>query len=171
MTEPVTGRKWPAGPFVLDLDRLEPLSPSDLASLEDRDSVSIGMANGPCSGPSLAAAVAVDLLVVGPDTTFGQPGPWVDVVIRRGVGISGRKVIAYLAMSNRQIDAATALQWGLVNVISPDPTDEAQRLADEIALRSSVAVEVMVTQARRGAAADYVRIGVETLGWRSGDGE
>jgi len=169
MAETVTGPVWPAGSIVVDLDQIEPFAPSDLALLESRDSVSIGAVSGRCVGPALAAAVAVDLLVVGPEATFGRPELWTDVVIRRGVGISGRKVMAYLAMTGRLIDAATALRWGLANLISADPVEEAQRLADEIGRRSPVAVAAIVAQARQGAAADYLRAGVEEISGRMAD--
>jgi enoyl-CoA hydratase/carnithine racemase len=166
MAELVTGPAWPPRPFVVDLDRLGPLTPADLASLESLDSVSVGVATGLCSGPALAAAFAVDLLVAGAGASFGRPGIWTDLMIRRGKGISGRKVMAYLAMTGRSIDSATALRWGLVNLISDDPADEAQRLADQIAQRSAVAVAAILAQARRGAAADYVRSGVTGTGRR-----
>ncbi|MFQ5516890.1 MAG: hypothetical protein ACE5E8_04885 [Acidimicrobiia bacterium] len=160
MAERMTGPPWPQGPFVLDLDHLDRMSMASLASLESRSSVSIGATAGRCEGQALAAAMAVDLLVAGPHATFGHPGTWANAVIRRGTWIGGRKVMAYLSMTDRVIDAALAVRWGLVTAMADDPTAEASALAGEIARRSTVAVATIVGQAHRGASADYARAGV-----------
>jgi enoyl-CoA hydratase/carnithine racemase len=150
-----TGAPWPGGPLVVDLDRLGGLSLDDLEALERRTEVSIGAVSGACEGPALATALAVDLLVAAPGATFGRPGDWSDVVIRRGTGVAGRKVTAYLALTGRTIDAELARTWGIVSRIADEPLAAAATLADEIAARSPRAVATILRQAHGGAAADY----------------
>lgn len=155
MAEVRTAAPWPRGPLVVDLDGLVGLSLDDLEALERRPEASIGAVSGACEGPALAAAMAVDLVVAAPGATFGRPGDWSDVVIRRGTGISGRKVTAYLAMTGRTIDAELALTWGLVSRVADEPLAAAATLAEEIGARSPRAVATILRQAHRGAAADY----------------
>lgn len=156
MAEVRAGAPWPEGALVVDLDRIEAVTIADLEALERRTSVTIGAVTGSCEGPALAAALAVDLLVAGPDATFGRAGDWADVVIRRGTGIAGRKVAAYLALTERTIGAELARTWGIVSRIAEDPLAAAAQLADEIDARSPRAVATILRQAHRGAAADYV---------------
>ena len=147
---------WPAGTLVVDLDGMQSVSIADLEALERRSSASIGVIVGECEGPALAAALAVDLLVASPQATFGRAGAWADVVIRRGAGIAGRKVAAYLALTERTIDAELARTWGIVSRVADDPAVTAAALADEIEARSPRAVATILRQAHRGAAGDYV---------------
>lgn len=154
----VTGPPWPDGPSIIDLDALVRhgvVTLADLARLEMHTAPSIGIARGACTGAALATAMAVDFLVAGPQATFGDPGSWVDIVVRRGVGIIGRKAVAYLAMSGRSIDADLAHLWGLVTNVSPEPTEEAASLLGRLSERSGLAVATILTQAHRGSRADY----------------
>lgn len=156
MAEVRTGAPWPADAVVVDLNRLDVVTIADLEALERRSSVTIGAVAGLCEGPALATALAVDLLVAAPGATFGRAGDWADVVIRRGTGIAGRKVAAYLALTGRTIDAELARTWGIVSRIADDPLATAATLADEITARSPRAVATILRQAHRGGAADYV---------------
>lgn len=156
MAEVRTGSPWPEGPLVVDLDRLAGATIADLEALERRTSVTIGAVSAPCTGPALAAAFAVDLLVAGPGATFGRAGCWADVVIRRCTGIAGRKVAAYLTLTQRTIDAELARTWGIVSRVADEPVATALAVADEIDARSPQAVATILRQAHRGAAADYV---------------
>jgi enoyl-CoA hydratase/carnithine racemase len=149
------GAPWPGAAFVLDLDRLDGARLGDLEELERRPTVVVGAVAGACEGVALAAALAVDLLVAGPQARFGRAGDWSDLVIRRGAGIAGRKVMAYLTMTNRTIDAELAHTWGIVSRVSDDPLATAAALADELATRSPRAVATILRQAHAGAAADY----------------
>ncbi|MCZ7526656.1 MAG: enoyl-CoA hydratase-related protein [Acidimicrobiia bacterium] len=153
--ELVTGPPWPEGTLVVDLDRLGPVTLEDLAGLERRDEASVGVVRGRCEGAALAVAVAVDLLVATPGATFGRAGDWVDVVVRRGTGIVGRKAAAYLTMTGRAVDADLARRWGLVSLVADDPGAAATGLAEEVAARSPVAVATILRQAHRGAAREY----------------
>ncbi len=151
----VTGPPWPSDPFLVDLDRLGALTLVDLASLERGQAPCVGVIRGPCEGSALAAALAVDLLVAGPLSSFGKPGRWADVVVRRGSGVIGRKAAAYLTMTQRSIDAWLGARWGLVSQVADDPERSAREILERIAARSAVAVATIRAQAHRGAVADY----------------
>jgi enoyl-CoA hydratase/carnithine racemase len=146
---------WPDAAFVLALDALAPPALAELEALERRQAPVIGAVAGACEGAALAAAFAVDLLVAAPGATFGRAGEWTDLVVRRGAGIAGRKVVAYLTTTQRTIDAELARTWGIVSRVADDPVAAATALADELAARSPRAVATILRQAHRGAAADY----------------
>lgn len=157
MAELAARPPWPEGPLVVDLDRLADVSLDDLEALERRGAVSVGAVSGRCEGPALAAALAVDLLVAAPGAALGRPGEWANVVVRRGAGIAGRKVAAYLALTERLVAAEQARTWGIVSRVADDPLAAAAALADEIGSRSPRAVRTILRQAHRGAAADYAQ--------------
>jgi enoyl-CoA hydratase/carnithine racemase len=158
MTEIRQAAPWPDVPFLVDLDAVKgsPTDGIDLAGIEGAAGLSIGFARGACAGAALAAAVVVDLVVAGPAATFGRPGEWTEIVVRRGLGIVGAKAIGYLAMTGRSIDGTTAQAWGLVNAVDSDPEATARRLADVVARRSPVAVAAIRRQAHAGASADHL---------------
>lgn len=156
MIERVGGPPWPPGPMVLLLDDLTDLPLEDQALLERRKAVCVAAVRGICMGNALAAAMAADILVAAPDAAFGRPGKWMDIVIRRGTGIAGRKVMAYLAMTNRLIDAKTAYCWGIVSTIEEDPVTAAEMIASKISGCSPVAVATILRQCHRGADRDYI---------------
>lgn len=158
--ELVTRPPWPDGSFVVDLDALGPLALHDLAALERRSIPSVAVIRGRCEGAALAVACATDLLVAGPDASFGRPGAWTDVVVRRGTGIMGRKSSAYLTMTDRCVGAIVARRWGLVSRIDDDPVAAALETAEVMGARSPVAVATVLHQAHRGAAADYILTGL-----------
>lgn len=154
-TDLVTGCPWPPTCFAVDLDALGPVTLGDVMALEQRSVPSIGVVRGRCEGAALAMAVAVDLLVAGPDASFGNPGAWSDIVIRRGGAIMGRKAVGYLAMTGRSISADVARRWGLVTNIDNEPLTLARTLVDLVGMRSDVAVATVLKQAHRGTGADY----------------
>lgn len=154
-TDLFTGQPWPDECFAVPLDDLGTLTLGDLAALERRSIPSIGVVQGRCEGAALAAAFAVDLLVAGPDASFGNSGAWSDIVIRRGRGIIGRKAVGYLTMTSRSISAEVARRWGLVTYIDHQPAEAAQRLVDLICARSDIAVATVLKQAHRGSGSDY----------------
>ncbi len=170
MAERVNGPPWPEGTAVVALDGCAPMRAEDLAALEARRRPVIGWVEGACEADALALACVVDLLVAAPGATFGRPGPWTELVLRRLTGLAGRKVAAYLALSGRSVDAARAETWGLVSRISDDPALAAGSLADLVDGRSLVAVEVILGRAHRGAHGDHLRSGLMSWPWRPGDG-
>lgn len=156
MVDRVHKPPWPAGPMVLLLDEITEVTIEDVAALEDRKTLCVAALKGKCEGASLAAAFAVDLLVAAASATFGRPGAWSDIVIRRGIGIAGRRVMAYLAMTDRTIDAHRARGWGIVSLIDEDPVAAAVKQAEDIAKHSPAAVETILRQCHQGAFQDYI---------------
>jgi enoyl-CoA hydratase/carnithine racemase len=156
MIECISHPPWPDASMVLLLDDLGDVSLEDLASLEQRKFVTVAAVHGSCTGLRLAAAMAIDLLVTSPNAVFGQPGKWTDIVIRRGKGIAGRRIIAYLTMTKRLITAERARQLGIVTTIHENPVEGAMLLAEQISARSPVAVETILKQCHRGSARDYI---------------
>jgi enoyl-CoA hydratase/carnithine racemase len=156
MIECISNPPWPDAPMVLLLDELGDVSLEDLCALEQRKFVTIAVVCGKCTGVRLAAALAADLLAASPSSVFGLPGDWTDIIIRRGKGIAGRKMIAYLAMTRRFIDAQRARQLGIVTIIQENPVKGARKLSEQISVRSPVAVETILKQCHRGAARDYI---------------
>jgi enoyl-CoA hydratase/carnithine racemase len=165
MAELVSVPPWPEATTVIALDDVGPLRASDLAALEERRHPVLAWTRGECSGDALALACVVDLLIAAPAASFGRPGPWTDLVLRRLAGITGRKVAGYLALSGRMVDAGRARRWGLVSDLAEDPAHEAAALGDELDRRSGVAVEVILQRAHRGAAADHLRSGLTSWPW------
>jgi len=91
---------------------------------------------------ALGIALACDLIVASDDASFGTPeinvGLWpmmIMAVIRRNLT---RKRAMELYMTGDRIDAATALQWGLVNRVVPlaEVRDAARELARKLTTKS-----------------------------------
>jgi enoyl-CoA hydratase/carnithine racemase len=158
MSRPNTDPSTEEEPVIIELDSAEG-SVGDLAAIEHRPNVSIGVVTGRCEGFGLAMAMAVDLVVAAPGATFGRPGPWASVLVRRGPGIMGRRAVGYLVMTDRVIEAETALHWGLVSHLADDPSREAAEILAGVATRSAIAVRTILRQAHRGAAAHYAELG------------
>jgi enoyl-CoA hydratase/carnithine racemase len=156
MIECISNPPWPDAPMVLLLDDLQDISLEKLSAIEQRNFVTVAAVHSRCTGVRLAAALAVDLLVASPKATFGLPGNWSDIVIRRGKGIAGRRIIAYLTMTRRLIDVERARQLGIVTTIHENPVEGAMLLAEQISARSPIAVETILKQCHRGAARDYM---------------
>jgi enoyl-CoA hydratase/carnithine racemase len=156
MIECISNPPWPDAPMVLLLDDIGDVSLDDLSALEQRKFVTVAAVHGSCTGVRLAAALVVDLLMASPKATFGLPGNWTDIAIRRGKGIAGRRIIAYLSMTRRLIDAERARKLGIVTAVQENPTESARKLAEQISARSPVAVETILKQCHRGAARDYI---------------
>jgi enoyl-CoA hydratase/carnithine racemase len=156
MIECISNPPWPDAPMVLLLDDLGDINLEDLSALEQRKFATVAAVHGRCTGVRLATALAVDLLAASPKADFGHPGYWTDIIIRRGKGIAGRKIIAYLSMTRRLIDAQRARQLGIVTAIHDNPVEGAMLLAEQISTRSPIAVETILKQCHREAAKDYI---------------
>ena len=147
---------WPDRCFVLELDALPgEVTADQLLALERRQQPVVGVVRGPCEGPALAAACAVQLLVAGPQATFRASGPSADLAVRRARDIVGRRVASYLTV--RAISATDAHTWGLVSRLSEEPEQLAEQLCELLATRSSTAVSTILAQLGRHATADHLR--------------
>ena len=100
----------------------------------------VAAVNGPASGGGLAWVLFSDLAVMADtaklSTGFSRvglvPGGGISLTLTRLVG---RLRAAEMLLLNRELDAATALEWGLVNRVAPrdQVLPQAQELAAEIA--------------------------------------
>jgi enoyl-CoA hydratase/carnithine racemase len=99
----------------------------------------IGCVNGHALAGGFGLALSCDLLVASDSATFGTPeirvGVWPMMIMSIVVRNIGPKRAMQLFLTGERIDAATALQWGLVNrVASPaDVRDVAFQWARELA--------------------------------------
>ncbi len=81
---------------------------------------------GQCLGGGLELASWCTWIVASPDAKFGQPEVKLSVFPPMGSillpwRVGGRAALD-LCVSGRSIDAATALQWGLVSAVADDPS-------------------------------------------------
>lgn len=104
----------------------------------------IGAAFGHVLAGGMGLAAGVDLLVVSEDARFGLPevkvGLYPMVVTAPISRLIGPRRTLELSLTGRIIDAATAMEWGLVNRLVPvgQALNEARRLAEEIRQGSPV---------------------------------
>ena len=106
--------------------------------------VSIAAIQGAAVGGGLELALACDLRVAGPKARFWLPETALGILPAAGgcsrlpalIGLSRAKE---LILGGRVLDAPTALSWGLVHRLADDPRAEAQRWAEELQTRDSVA--------------------------------
>ena len=103
----------------------------------------IAVLDGPTGNGGLELALAADLRVAGSDITLGfdilaqefpRPGG-----LQRLTRAIGRSRATQLAMLEGELDAATALDWGLVNAVAADPLEAAMDIARSIASRGPLA--------------------------------
>jgi enoyl-CoA hydratase/carnithine racemase len=109
----------------------------------------IALIHGMAFGGGLELALACDLRLSTPDARFGMPEVKVGAIqgwggtkrLARLIGVGHAKQMIFRAM---QIDAATALRWGLVEEIveASDLHRRAQEIADEIAAGAPGAVRL-----------------------------
>ena len=117
----------------------------------------IAAVSGWCLGGGCELAMACDLIVASESARFGQPEITLGVMpgaggTQRLTRAVGKAIAMEMALNNRQLTAAEALHYGLVNRVVPVERylGEAIRLAAEIAGRAPVAVRIvkeMVNQA------------------------
>ena len=104
---------------------------------------------GQCLGGGLELALAGSLLFAAPEARLGQPemklgvfAPAASVLLPLRIGAARAEDLLY---SGRAIDAPTALAWGLVNDVGPEPASRAleyfgKHLADKSAASMALAV-------------------------------
>ena len=117
-------RPDPASAHVIRLAR----SPARLLHrLHDRLTVYV---HGSTLGGGIEMAAFADRIVADPDSTFSLPEVAIGLIPGAGGTISlprkiGRQRTAALGIDGRSINAATALEWGLVEAVSPRPQVDA----------------------------------------------
>lgn len=170
-----------AGSDIGDLKRLHDsgAGPGELLEAENRafdllanlDIPTIAAVNGLCIGGGVELAVCCDMVLAADDANFALPE------IRLGVfpGIGGtvrlpRRIGQGRAMemmlTGRDVQAAEALQWGLVNKLVPraDVLAEATKLARRFAVGPRMAIASLKGAMREGAElpeAEALRLGLE----------
>jgi cyclohexa-1,5-dienecarbonyl-CoA hydratase len=109
---------------------------------------------GQCLGGGLELALAGHLLFAAPDARLGQPemklgvfAPAASVLLPLRIGAARAEDLLY---SGRAIDAPTALAWGLVNDVGPDPAQRALDYFDKhLADKSTASLAYAVRAARQ----------------------
>jgi enoyl-CoA hydratase/carnithine racemase len=82
--------------------------------------------HGACMGAGIELAAFARRVVAAPDAVIGLPEVTLGLVPGAGGTVSlprriGRHRTALLALSGKNVDAATALEWGLVDEVQADP--------------------------------------------------
>jgi enoyl-CoA hydratase/carnithine racemase len=108
-------------PATAHLVRLERSPARSLMVLGDRVTARV---HGPCAGSGVELPAFAARVVADPAATFRLPEVGLGLVPGAGGTVSlprriGRHRTAWLALTGRSIDAATALDWGLVDEVAP----------------------------------------------------
>lgn len=125
--------------------------------IEALPKVTVAALNGVAMGGGLELAMACDLRVAAAHARLGQPE--IDLGIIPGWGgtqrlprLVGQGRAAYLLLTGEAIDAATALEWGLVSKVVPgsELPDVALQLAARCAAKAPLAVAAIKRALVRG---------------------
>ncbi|ELZ25896.1 enoyl-CoA hydratase/isomerase family protein [Natrinema limicola] len=133
-------------------------------TIEDTSAIVVAGIDGPARGGGLELALACDVRIGTPDSTYGEPGvsfglfgAWGGTV--RLPRVMGEGDALEFALTGRSIDAEEALRMGVISRIEDDP----QSVAEEIAANATDTLPVLkrrlrddserATQERREAAA------------------
>lgn len=136
-----------------DLTEMKKASPLDALNLRSQQLftrlargpwLSIAAIQGPAVAGGMELALACDLRVAGPQARFWLPETSLGILpsaggttrLARLIGVSRAKEVI---LGGRQVDADTALAWGLVHRLEPDPRTGARNWAGEIATRDPLA--------------------------------
>lgn len=104
-------------------------------ALEESDAAVVAGIDGPARGGGVELALAADVRIATPDASFAEPGVSIGLFgawggTRRLPSVVGESCARDLSLSGRTIDAAEALQIGLVSRVVDDPMDVAREIAD-----------------------------------------
>jgi len=114
----------------------------------------IAVLDGPTLGGGLELALAADIRVAAPDCQIGLEA--LTVGFPRAGGLQrltraiGRSRATQLLLLEGQIDAATALDWGLVNLVADNAFEAAWQVAGSIASRGPIATRYAKDAIRHG---------------------
>lgn len=115
-------------------------------ALRRHPAVVIAAVNGYALGGGLTLVNAADLAIAAEHATFGMPELGFGAFPRLAGPSTQRRIqrkrVAWLALTTERIDAPTALDWGLVNVVCPSDQllAEARGLAARIASFDPIAL-------------------------------
>src|SRR5438874_11108361 len=90
----------------------------------------VAACHGSCVGGGAEVAVACDLRVGGSNLRMRFPGAALGVPVgpARLVTLCGLSVAKYLLLTGKEVDADTALRWGLVHKVAPSQATEGAAL-------------------------------------------
>jgi len=139
-----------------DLDELAQARPEDALDLRSQrvfdrlaraPVVSIAAVHGPAIAGGFELALACDLRVVGPKARFGLPETALGLIPSAGgttrlTRLAGPAIARQVILAGQQIDAPTAVTWGLALALDPDPRARARALARELAARDPLALRL-----------------------------
>ncbi|MEM3851418.1 MAG: 3-hydroxyacyl-CoA dehydrogenase NAD-binding domain-containing protein [Methanomassiliicoccales archaeon] len=102
------------------------------------DAVTLAVLRGYVLGGGLELALACDLRVATPDALLGFPEVSRGLIpawggVDRLPRLIGQSRAAQLILTSKNIRAEEAAQWGLVNILSKEPENEASSLASHVA--------------------------------------
>lgn len=130
----------------------------------------IAAVNGLALGGGLELALACDLRIAAADSAFGLPEARVGAIpgwggTERLTRLVGPGRAKYLILCATQIDAATALSWGLVEEMVPSEAllERTTALAEEIASRAPGALRLakqLIDAGSGGASAETIAAGL-----------
>ncbi|WP_436347083.1 enoyl-CoA hydratase/isomerase family protein [Natronorubrum sp. FCH18a] len=103
-------------------------------AIEDSPAVVVAGIDGPARGGGLEFALACDVRVGTPDSTYGEPGVTFGLFGAWGGTVRLPRVVGEgdaleLALSGRTVDADEALRMGLISRIEDDPRAVAEEIA------------------------------------------
>jgi enoyl-CoA hydratase/carnithine racemase len=129
------------------LDALELRSQRVFTRLARLPAVTIAAVQGPAVAGGFELALACDLRVVGPRARFWLPETALGILPSAGgttrlVRLVGPSRAKAVILGGQQLDADTALAWGLANRLADDPRAEARAWAAEIAKRDQAALSL-----------------------------
>ncbi|RZH69220.1 enoyl-CoA hydratase/isomerase family protein [Natrinema altunense] len=107
-------------------------------TIEDSPAIVVAGIDGPARGGGLELALACDIRVGTPESTYGEPGvsfglfgAWGGTV--RLPRVMGQGDALEFALSGRSIDAEAALRTGLISRLEDDPRSVAEEITDNAA--------------------------------------
>jgi enoyl-CoA hydratase len=107
----------------------------------------VAAVNGPAIGAGLALALSCDLRYAAPSATFRTP--FIRVGTHGGMAANwllaeaiGRSRAREMLLTCREVNAAEALQWGLVSGISDDVLTASVEVAEQIAAAAPIATRL-----------------------------
>lgn len=126
-----------------------PMQMTPLPSAEQISKPAIAAVNGACAGGGVSIMLSCDIAIASEDALFvlpfvarGRSGVSVAARVARRTSINAA---LYMALTASRINAATALRFGLVHEVLPQPDvlPRALELAEKIAGHSQVAARAM----------------------------
>jgi enoyl-CoA hydratase/carnithine racemase len=144
-----------------------------VAAIEEAPQPVIAMVHGFCLGGGLELAMSADLRVAGAGATLGLPETTLGIIpggggTQRLARLVGPARAKRLIFTGRRLGAAEALQWGLVDEVTPDAELRASvaALAAELAARAPLALAAAKVAIRRGLETDLATgLALEAAMW------